>query len=155
MQHHYTNQESDERLVVAWWWKWSWDEDRVGPVEARRHRRRSQAGLVSVDHGREEWWNVELPGVPDMPCTYELLLSQATEFYSHYFLEALKPWRCDLWWVHVCMCAYMWDTLLHFFILPFCKMSQCYVTLNYSVFLSVWQHLCSWQVKTKFLWYVV
>lgn len=144
MQHHYTSQELDERLAVARWWKWSRDEDWLGPVEARRHRRGSQAGLVSVDHGREEWWNLELPGVRDIPCASEVLLSQASEFYSCYFLEALKSSVCKskrdvTFGEYMCVCLHACE-IPHFF--PFLSVrhvplnsTQCHVTLFYSEFL--------------------
>lgn len=89
MQRHYANQEPDENLVVALRWKWSWDEDRLGPA-AWRHRWWSQAGLVSVDHDRAERWQLQRPDVRDIPCAFELLLSQASEFMSDYFLEGLS-----------------------------------------------------------------
>lgn len=108
MQRHYANQEPDENLVVALRWKWSWDEDRLGPA-AWRHWWWSQAGLVSVDHDRAERWQLQRPDVRDIPCAFELLLSQASEFMSDYFLEGLSTLTCRClcnvtWWIHVvCM----------------------------------------------------
>lgn len=134
MQQHHANQNPDERLAVALWWKWLWDEDRVGPAVAWRHRW-SQAGLVSVDHDGEEWWNLERPSVCDIPCTSELLLSQAAEFFSCYFLEALLDMymceRCDLY-VYTCVHVSVFEnTFFHFFLL-FC-VPKCQITQYFSV----------------------
>lgn len=143
MQQHHANQNPDERLAVALWWKSLWDEDRVGPAVAWRHRW-SQAGLVSVDHDGEEWWNLERPSVCDIPCTSELLLSQAAEFFSCYFLEALLDMymceRCDLYVytrVHVCVFE---NTFLHFFLPSLLSIS-----------LTMWQFYF-WPVKNTFPW---
>lgn len=81
MQDHHAGQKANERLAVASGWKRLWDEHRVGPVEARRHRRWSQAGLVGVDHDGEEWWKLERPCICDIPCTSDLLVSEAAEFF--------------------------------------------------------------------------
>lgn len=149
MQQHYTNQKPDERFAVASWWKWSWDEDRVVPAEARRHRRWSQAGLVSVDHDGQEWWNLERPGVCDIPCTSEVLLSQATEFYSRHFLEALKSSTCrSVSYVTFGECIHVhvrvaWNTFLHFFFpfsqiwVPKCHTMPCVLVLL-SISMLVW-----------------
>lgn len=81
MQDHHADQKANERPAVASGWKRLWDEHRVGPVEAWRHRRWSQAGLVGVDHDGEERWKLERPCICDIPCTSELLVCEAAEFF--------------------------------------------------------------------------
>lgn len=139
MQQHYSNQKPDERLAVALWWKRSWDEDRVGPAEARRHWRWGQAGLVSVDHGGER------PGVRDIPCTSELQLCQATAFFSCDFLEALNSSTCRSVKAVTFMCTCVYVCVLSK--IPCCISSflcvrsvflyatWCHEVLYYSVFL--------------------
>lgn len=148
MQQHYTNQKPDERLAVASRWKWSRDEDRLGRAEARRHRR-SHAGLVSVDHGREECCNQERPWIRDIPCTSEPLLSQATEFVSRYFLEDANLWPL----VSSCvdsMCAS--DTFSPAFLsvgVPK-RHTMSWGLVSLSISMAMWQYFYFWPMKNKF-----
>ena len=149
VQHRHADQESDERLAVARWWKWSRDEDGLGPAEARRHRRWSHAGVVSVDHDGESWWSLqELPAVRHIPThLWTEALSANWVLLSWYFLEALKSSACqiykwrDLWWVHVCVRAFHSD--------GFRRMLRELVVLNISM--EVLQHFYSWQKWTIIL----
>lgn len=125
MHQHKADHKPGERSAGAPWWKLLLDEDRVGPAKAWRHRWWMQAGLVGVDHDGKEWWNLERPRDSDIPCTCGRLLSQAAEFFSHYFLEALlHMWPfcvrvCMRVCGHACMCV-LWACALK---TPFCKSS--------------------------------
>lgn len=78
LQQHQGDQK--ERLAAALRWKRHWDEDRLRPAVTRRHRRRSQAGLVSVDH--DGGVRRQISGVHHIPCTTEGLLTRREEFWS-------------------------------------------------------------------------
>lgn len=118
MQDHHADQKANERLAVASGWKRLWDEHRVGPVEARRHRRWSQAGLVGVDHDGEERWKLERPCICDIPCTSELLVKQLSFFclaasWLLFLNMRISAERCDL----LCGCVCVLSET-HFIFLP-------------------------------------
>lgn len=91
LQQYPDEQKDEERLLATLRWKSHRDEDRVWPGVARWHPRRSQAGLVRVDHDVEEWWKRALACITShLPLSRCSLRGQSFGFFTSGFAKRVN-----------------------------------------------------------------